>query len=273
MTWRVGKKKGGPEGMHWSSHAHRCDLCQRVPPLGAALCSQSPKRGMTLRWAFVSICACCSYLYIAVASLGQFTDGGEGMLKKSIISLGFICAAGFAHADLKNISAGGVHSATNLEAIACTIAGYDGASYRGTKVLYIFAESMGTGRDPMLKVSSLKYNYVMQNDDWEEEYYVNGSARTPVPASLYSSFLRIPKRATDAAVIYFADPGEAVCAFTKEYANDGNLYQVQISITDVTAAITAAGIRSSANDAAVDPNGMLRADLNQLMEIQANTEK
>jgi len=59
-------------------------------------------------------------------------------------------------------------------------------------VLYIFAESTGNGRDPMLRVSSLKYNYVMQNDDWEEEYYVNGSARTPVPASLYSSFMRIP---------------------------------------------------------------------------------
>lgn len=194
------------------------------------------------------------------------------MLKKSIISLGFICAAGFAHADLKNISSSGVHSATNLEAVACTIVGYGGPLYRGKKILYVFAESTGNGRDPMLKVSSLKYNRVVQNDDWEEEYHINGSVQPPVPATLYTSVLRAPRWATDAAVIYFADPGEAVCAFTKEYANDSNLYQVQISLTDVTATITEAGISSAQKGSSIDPNGMLRSDLNQIMDIHSDVQ-
>ena len=94
-----------------------------------------------------------------------------------------------------------------------------------------------------------------------------------MPASLYSSYLRTPKRATDAAVIYFADPGEPVCASTKEYANNSNLYQVQISITDVTSAVIASGVRSSPKDAATDPNGMLRSDLDRLLDVYANIEK
>ncbi|WP_343735630.1 hypothetical protein [Acidovorax sp.] len=195
------------------------------------------------------------------------------MLKKSMIVGSLLLAAGAAQADLRNISSGGVHSATDLESVACTIVGTDGVLYRGTKILYVFAESIGNGRDPMLKVNSLKYNLVVQNDDWEESYYVNGSEKAPVPASLYSSYLRTPKRATDAAVIYFADPGEPVCASTKEYANNSNLYQVQISITDVTSAVIASGVRSSPKDAATDPNGMLRSDLDRLLDVYANIEK
>lgn len=194
------------------------------------------------------------------------------MWKQCAVLVAMAMGGGQALADLKNISASGVHSGTNLESVACTIVGSSGSLYRGKKILYVFAESTGNGRDPMLKVSSLKYNFVMQNDDWEEEYYINGNAQTPVPASLYSSFLRTPRRATDAAVVFFADVGEPVCAFTKEYTNDSNLYQVQISITDVTDAVTAAGIRS-AGGASVDPNGMLRADLDQLIDAHPRVEK
>lgn len=195
------------------------------------------------------------------------------MWKKCMIATGFVLATGLAQADLLNISSGGVHSATNLEAVACTIVGYGGPFYRGKKILYVFAESIGNGRDPMLKVASLKYSLVVQNDDWEEEYYLNGVAQNPVPATLYTSVLRAPKRATDAAVIYFADPGEPVCASTKEYASDSSLYQVQISITDVTSTITAAGISSAQKGAAMDPNGMLRSDLNQIMDVHSNAQQ
>jgi hypothetical protein len=195
------------------------------------------------------------------------------MWKKSIVLVGLVAATGYAAAELRNISASGVHSATNLEAGACTIVGSTGSLYRGQKILYVFAESAGNGRDPMLKVSSLKYNFVLQNDDWEEEYYINGNAQAPVPASLYSSFLRLPRRATDAAVVFFADPGEPLCAATKEYANDSNLYQVQISITDVTAAVLAAGIRSGEKSQSLDTGGMLRADLDRMMDSHRRIEK
>ena len=90
------------------------------------------------------------------------------MLKKSMIVGSLLLAAGAAQADLRNISSGGVHSATDLESVACTIVGTDGVLYRGTKILYVFAESIGNGRDPILKVNSLKYNLVVQNDDLEE---------------------------------------------------------------------------------------------------------
>lgn len=195
------------------------------------------------------------------------------MWKKSLVLVALAAAAGSATADLKNISANGVHTGTNLEAGACTIVGTSGSLYRGRKILYVFAESTGNGRDPMLKVSSLKYNLVAQNDDWEEEYYLNGSAQAPVPASLYSSFLRLPRRATDAALVFFADPGEPVCAATKEYSNDSNLYQVQISITDVTDSVVAAGIRSSEKGQSLDTAGMLRADLDLMMDAHRRIDK
>ena len=194
------------------------------------------------------------------------------MWKKSALLVAIAACTGHALADLKNISSSGVHSGTSLEAVACTIVGSAGALYRGKKILYVFAESTGNGKDPMLKVSSLKYNYVLQNDDWEEEYYINGSPQSPVLSSLYSSFLRNPRRATDAAVVFIADVGEPLCAFTKEYANDSNLYQVQISITDVTATVTAAGIRS-ASSLSADPNGMLRADLDHIIDSHQRIEK
>lgn len=193
------------------------------------------------------------------------------MWKKSAVLLAMSMCVGQAMADLKNISSSGIHSGTNLESVACTIVGSTGPLYRGKKILFVFAESMGNGKDPMLKVTSLKYNFVMQNDDWEEESYINGSPQSPVPATLYSSFLRSPRRATDAAAAVIADVGEPLCASTKEYTNDSNLYQVQISITDVTAAVTAAGIRS-ASSPSVDPNGMLRADLDRIIDSQQRVE-
>ena len=192
-------------------------------------------------------------------------------MKKSVVAVSVLLAAGLAHADLLNISAGAMHSASNLQGNACTIVGTGGPLFEGTKVLYVFAESVGTGRDPMLKVSSLKYNLVLQNDDWQKPWYLNGAAQTPVPATLYSNLLRLPRKTTDAALIYFADPGEPVCAFTNEHTDDSNLYQVQISITDVTSFVASA--KSAQMGVVADPGGVLRAEMNNLLRVQSSTDK
>lgn len=190
------------------------------------------------------------------------------LMKKCAMSMGMLLAAGLAHADLQNISAGAVHSASSLQGVACTVVGTDGPLYRGTKILYVLAESVGNGRDTNLQLRSLKYDLVLQNEDWQSPWYLNGAAQAPVPPVLYTQFLRVPNRPTDAGVIYFADPGEALCVFTNERASDSNLYQVQISITDRTAAITGAGIKSASTGEVLDPTGAARAELDQFMVRQ-----
>lgn len=195
-------------------------------------------------------------------------------MKKCVMSMGILLAAGLAHADLQNISSGTVHSASDLQGVACTVVGTAGPFYRGRKILYVLAESVGNGRDTNLQLRSLKYDLVLQNDDWQKPWYVNGVAQDPVPLILYTEFLRTPNGTTDAGVIYFADPGEALCVFTNERTNDGNLYQVQISITDRTAAITAAGIKSAQTGELLDPTGAVRAELDQFMlQQQSSTGK
>lgn len=192
------------------------------------------------------------------------------MKKRLLVAVGFAMAYGVAHADLMNISTSGVHSAS-LTSAACGIVGRDGVTYRGTKILYVFAESVGNGRDPELKLQSLKYNLAVTNDDWQDPYYVNGSARTPVPASLYSTYLRLPSRVTDAALIYFADPGEPICAFTNEVTSSGNLFQVNISITDVTAAVYASGVRSAESKSAEQVAA--RAQVDHLLQEHVATRE
>lgn len=186
-------------------------------------------------------------------------------MRKYAMAMGALLAAGLAHADLLNISTAAVHSASTLQGGACTVVGTDGPLYRGTKILYVLAESAGNGRNPTLQVRSLAYNLVVANDDWQMPYSINGAVQDPVPTILYTQFLRAPNRPTDAAVIYFAKPGEPLCVFTNERAGDDNLYQAVISVTDRTAAITAAGIRSGQTGEVLDPTGAARAELDQLM--------
>ena len=175
-------------------------------------------------------------------------------MKKSKYALvaGIVLAAGSANADLMNISATAMHTASSLQGIACTIAGTSGPLYRGSKILFVFAESAGNGRDTKMRVSSLKYDLTLTNEDWRKPYMLNGVAYNHDSEGLFSSFLRTPYKSTDAAVIYFADPGEAVCVYSNEQTSDTAQYQVQISITDRTDVITAAGLKSAPAGAA-DP--------------------
>lgn len=191
-------------------------------------------------------------------------------MKKFAISMGMVVAAGLAHADLLNISTAAVHSASSLQGVACTVVGTDGPLYRGTKILYVLAESVGNGRNPTLQVRSLAYNLVVSNDDWQKPYYINGAVQDPLPTILYTQFLRAPNLPTDAGVIYFAQPGEPLCVYTNERAGDDGLYQAVISITDRTAAITAAGIRSARTGEVLDPTGAGRAVLDQYLQRQSS---
>jgi len=164
---------------------------------------------------------------------------------KRVLVAGLMLAASAAHAELMNISATATHSASDLQGIACTIVGTTGPLYRGTKILFVFAESAGTSRDTKVRVSSLKYNLVVTNEDWRKPWSINGESFVHDSEILYSSFLRTPNKPTDAALIYFADPGEAVCAYSNEQTSDGGQYAVQIAFNDMTAAFTAAGFKAA----------------------------
>lgn len=186
------------------------------------------------------------------------------MVLRQLVGVVFACASGFAHADLMNISSNGVHS-ISLQAGSCAIVGKYGSTYRGTKVLYIFAESFGNGINPKLTVQSLSRQMVVQNDDWRGTFYVNGVAQLPVSPSTYSAYLRLPNRSTDAAVVYFASVGEPICALTNEVASDGALYQVNISITDVTDAGVAAGERVGGAES-MKTGGEALAEIDRLID-------
>lgn len=192
------------------------------------------------------------------------------MKKNLLFAAGVAMLCGVAHADLFNISTSGVHSAS-LTSAACGIVGRDGVTYRGTKILYVYAESTGNGKDPELKLRSLKYNLTVTNDDWQDPYYVNGVAKAPLPSSLLSTYLRLPNRLTDSAIIYFADPGEPVCAFSNEVTSSTNLFQVAISISDVTAAVYASGVRST--DAKSAEQALDKSIVDQLLQEHVATRQ
>lgn len=164
---------------------------------------------------------------------------------KRVLVAGLLLAASAAHAELMNISATATHSASGLQGIACTIVGTTGPLYRGSKILFVFAESAGNSRDTKIRVSSLKYDLVVTNEDWRKPWSMNGEAFVHEAEILYSTFLRTPYKPTDAAIVYFADPGEAVCAFSNEQTSDSGQYPVQIAFNDMTAAFAAAGFKSA----------------------------
>ena len=191
-------------------------------------------------------------------------------MKGALAAVGMVLAAATARAELMNISATAMHTASGLQGIACTIVGSSGPLYRGSKVLYVFAESSGNSRDTKLRLSSFKYDLTMTNEDWRKPVYMNGVAYEHDFEILYSAFLRTPNKPTDAAVIYFADPGESVCVFSNEQTTDTAQYPVQIAITDMTAAITAAGIKS-ARSIGADPASSLWAEIDALKKLNPAT--
>lgn len=145
-----------------------------------------------------------------------------------------------AQAGLLNISTNNLQSRT-ASASGCTIIEGGGATFQGSKILIVFAESNEENSDSTLVVQDLKGINVWTNDDWLGNRYLNGSLRGGTPAEIttvYNSGVgRTPGRPTDAGILVAFSPGEAICAFSKEKTTD-NLKSVSISITDITSLST-----------------------------------
>lgn len=139
-----------------------------------------------------------------------------------------------ASADMLNISTTGYHSA-NTPQIACSIVSTGQPTYEGYRVLIVFAEKYDNGSDPLVLATSLSRTYEVHNFDWQDTSYVNDVAIDPFDTvGVYSTYLRLPKAVFDAALVYYALPGEAVCAYSWEEGSGGAMVGVSVSITDVT---------------------------------------
>lgn len=146
-----------------------------------------------------------------------------------------VLASNGALAEVLNISTAGLQSNT-IQQTACTIVSNKNTpDIKGYRALVVFAESREGGQNPKVRAESLSRNNRHTNTDWRGAVYKNGAALKPVNAeNFYAQVLRLPARASDAALTFFAKPGESVCAFSLEEGADGNTYPVSLSITDVT---------------------------------------
>lgn len=153
---------------------------------------------------------------------------------KSALAISLVCfGMNFTHADMINISTNGFHGKNDPQ-IACSIVSTSGQTYNGYRILFIFAESSRNGFDPMLVAQSLDYQYEMINLDWRGITYLNDEPLDPEISELFGPVLRTPNSNLDAAVIFFAVPGETLCAYSYEETVQTGLYGVNTSITDVT---------------------------------------
>jgi hypothetical protein len=137
-----------------------------------------------------------------------------------------------AQAELLNISSNALQS-QNTNTSGCTIVGAGGQSFRGAKILVIMAEGKSADSNPILTVRSLNLStpVVITNDNWREPVTENGVSSSAID---FTPLLRAPGKMTDAAVIIYATPGIALCAFSQEKSGGDALRSVSISITDVT---------------------------------------
>lgn len=139
-----------------------------------------------------------------------------------------------ASADMLNISTTGYHSA-NIPQIACSIVSTGQPNYQGYRVLIVFAEKNDNGSDPLVLATALSRTYEVYNFDWQDTSYVNDVAIDPFDTvGVYSTYLRLPKAVFDAGLVFYALPGEAVCAYSWEEGGSGAMVGVSVSITDVT---------------------------------------
>jgi len=144
-----------------------------------------------------------------------------------------------AQADLKNVSANGLNS--NLQGfVACTIVDEGTTLLAGGVLLYAFAEAQGNG-NPLIRVWSLNRDLAITNDNWQDGIDIHEGGRTQhlslreidtEKGNPYGSLLRNPYKVTDAAAVFLARPGEAVCAESRD-ATSGALLPVSVAITDI----------------------------------------
>lgn len=149
-----------------------------------------------------------------------------------------ICVSAGAHADLLNISTTSLQSNTE-EAIACSIVARGGPTYEGYKVFVAYSEGLTAGSDPYLRVQSLHYDILYENDDWRGTQYLNGqvtfdSTDAENLATVYTVGLgRTPNNLKDSGLLMLSVPGDALCAHSVE-TQGSDLKRASVSITDVT---------------------------------------
>ncbi len=162
------------------------------------------------------------------------------MMKKGIALAAAMVFASAAQADLKNVSATGL-SSNSQGFIACTIVDEGTTLLSGGVLLLAFAESRGNG-DPAIRVWSLHRDLAITNDNWRDgmDFHAEGQTQRASLRELDDEegnpyrFLRNPNGVADAAVVFPARPGEAVCAESKDKIS-GELLPVSVSITDMNA--------------------------------------
>jgi len=152
------------------------------------------------------------------------------------------CSAMSSKAELMNISATAMYTG-NQRAVACTIVDTGTIMISGMVMIIAFAEGNGSG-DPGIKAWSLYRNLSFSNENWGdgEDMQVNGKTThislwdfDPTNGNPYKALLRSPMRATDAAVIISALPGEAICAESYDRSGASSPSTVSIAFTDLNA--------------------------------------
>lgn len=146
------------------------------------------------------------------------------------------------NAELVNISSTASYSG-NQRAIACTIVDTGTIMVSGMVMLFAFAEGDGAS-DPSIRAWSMRRDFTITNENWQAGFDMHSGGRS-VHVDLseidkrngnpYGSLLRSPARPNDAAIIFPALPGEAICVESFDRSGLPAPANVSISITDLNA--------------------------------------
>ncbi|GAD20924.1 hypothetical protein [Acidovorax sp. MR-S7] len=146
------------------------------------------------------------------------------------------------NAELVNISATAAFSGSQ-RAVACSIIDTGTIPIAGGVMLFIFAESDGAS-DASIRAWSLQRDLAVTNENWQAGFDMHGNGRTVHVAlrdlderngNPYGTLLRSPARPSDAAVVFPALLGEAVCVESYDRSGAPAPVNVSISITDLNA--------------------------------------
>ncbi|MBP7453715.1 MAG: hypothetical protein KA914_13100 [Ottowia sp.] len=156
-------------------------------------------------------------------------------LSRARVALALAAAVGAsqANADLLNISTTVLQS-QRANAIACTIVGTSGNTWRGMKVLQIMAEAHEAGANPIIVAEYLENGETMANDNWTGPWLSNNVPQPAPGAALLNALLRTPAGANDSALVVSIPAGWRMCVRSGEVSGGDTLRKVQVAVTDVT---------------------------------------
>lgn len=163
-------------------------------------------------------------------------------MKSSLAAAALALSALSANAELVNISSTASYSG-NQRALACTIIDTGTIPLAGGVMLFVFAEGDGAS-DASIRAWSLQRDLAVTNENWQNGFDMHGNGRTIHVAlrdlderngNPYGTLLRSPARPSDAAVVFPALLGEAVCVESYDRSGTPSPTSVSISITDLNA--------------------------------------